>query len=123
LLLNQAGIDAIWGVAPKADDIRKLDQQRMLQDALFSEETTEDDLTLARALLAERSPEDIAAALARLYRSRLPSPEDILDPGQGSSRSRDDRGREKHGRTPRGHDRASTPRSKPGKRSKRHARE
>ena len=67
---------------PQADEIRKLDQQRMLQDALFTEEPTEDDLTLARALLAERSPEDIAAALARLYRARLPSPEDILDPGQ-----------------------------------------
>ncbi|SDR01086.1 ATP-dependent RNA helicase DeaD [Rhizobiales bacterium GAS113] len=91
LLLSQAGIDAIWGIAPKADEIRKLDQERMLQDALFSEETTEDDLTLARALLAERSPEDIAAALARLYRSRLPSPEEVLDPGQSYARSRDDR--------------------------------
>ena len=56
----------------------------MLKDALFAEETTDDDLMLARALLAERSPEDIAAALARLYRARLPSPEDILDPGQSS---------------------------------------
>ena len=83
LMLAQAGIDAIWGTAPQAEEIRKLDQQRMLQDALFTEESTEDDLTLARALLAERSPEDIAAALARLYRSRLPSPEDILDPGPG----------------------------------------
>ena len=64
----------------------------MLQDALFTEESTEDDLVLARALLAERSPEEIAAALARLYRSRLPSPEDILDPGQDAGRSRDDRG-------------------------------
>jgi ATP-dependent RNA helicase DeaD len=91
LLLKQAGIDAIWGIAPKADEIRKLDQERMLQDPLFAEETTEDDLTLARALLAKRSPEDIAAALARLYRSRLPSPEEILDPGQSYARVREDR--------------------------------
>jgi ATP-dependent RNA helicase DeaD len=54
----------------------------MMEDALFTEEPTEDDVTLARALLAERSPEQIAAALARLYRARLPSPEDILDPGE-----------------------------------------
>ena len=114
LLLNQAGIDAVWGTAPTVEEIRKLDQQRMLQDALFGEENTEDDLVLARALLAERPPEDIAAALARLYRSRLPSPEDILDPGQG--RSRDDRGaREERGakrfeRDTRGEERA--PRSK-----------
>ena len=82
LLLNLAGIEAVWGTAPTADEIRKLDQDRMLRDALFTEEVTEDDLVLARALLAERSPEDIAAALARLYRARLPSPEDILDPGK-----------------------------------------
>jgi ATP-dependent RNA helicase DeaD len=95
LMLDQAGIEAVWGIAPQADEIRKLDQQRMLQDAVFTEEPTEDDLTLARALLAERSPEAIAAALARLYRSRLPSPEDIVDPGRrddDKARSRDDRG-------------------------------
>ena len=120
LLLNLAGIDAIWGTAPTADEIRKLDQERMLRDALFAEETTSDDLILARALLAERSPEDIAAALARLYRARLPSPEDILDPGQGAGRSRDDRGREGDGRTSRGDDRATGPRSKTRKSSQPH---
>ena len=119
LLLNLAGIDAIWGTAPQADEIRKLDHERMLQDAVFTEETTSDDLILAQALLAERSPEDIAAALARLYRARLPSPEDILDPGQGSGRPRDDRGRE-NVRTSRGDDRRAGPRSKTGKSSSRH---
>jgi ATP-dependent RNA helicase DeaD len=92
-ILDQAGIDALWGTAPQADEIRKLDQQRMLQDAVFTEESTEEDLTLARALLAERSSEAIAAALARLYRSRLPSPEDIVDPGQARH---DDRARSRH---------------------------
>lgn len=111
LLLNMAGIDVVWGTAPTVEEIRALDQQRMLQDALFGEETTEDDLVLARALLAERSAEDIAAALARLYRSRLPSPEDILDPGQ-SSRSRDDRGTRRDSREPRGGD-DRAPRAKP----------
>jgi ATP-dependent RNA helicase DeaD len=120
LLLNLGGVDAAWGAVPTADEIRKLDHERMLQDALFSEETTPEDLMLAQALLAERSAEDIAAALARLYRARLPSPEDILDPGQGGGRPRDDRGREKAGRPPRGEDRDSAPRSKPGKSSPRH---
>ena len=82
VLLNLAGIDAVWGTAPQPDEIRKLDQERMLKDALFADETTPEDLVLAQALLAERSAEDIAAALARLYRARLPSPEDILDPGR-----------------------------------------
>jgi ATP-dependent RNA helicase DeaD len=119
LLLNQSGIDAIWGTVPQADEIRKLDHERMLKDAVFAEETTSDDLILARALLAERSPEDIAAALARLYRARLPSPEDLLDPGQGSNRPRDDRSREKS-RTTRDDDRPTGPRSKTGKSSSRH---
>ena len=120
LLFNLGGIDAVWGVAPTADEIRKLDQERMLRDALFTEETPPDDLILARALLAERSAEDIAAALARLYRARLPSPEDILDPGQGAARSRDDRGRDREARPARGDDRAVGPRSKGGKSSPRH---
>jgi ATP-dependent RNA helicase DeaD len=120
VLLNLAGIDTVWGTAPQPDEIRKLDQERMLKDALFSEETTPEDLALAQALLAERSAEDIAAALARLYRARLPSPEDILDPGQGSGRSREDRGRETEGRPPRGEDRSTGPRSKKGKSSPRH---
>ncbi|MBR1251404.1 DEAD/DEAH box helicase [Bradyrhizobium sp. AUGA SZCCT0169] len=120
VLLNLAGIDAIWGTAPQADEIRKLDQERMLKDALFAEETTPEDLMLAQALLAERSAEDIAAALARLYRSRLPSPEDIIDPGEHRSRGREDRGRERDSRAPRGDDRGAGPRSKSKKPSARH---
>ena len=105
MLLNRAGIDAVWGTAPTAEEIRKLDQERLLKDTLFAEETTPEDLVLAQAMLAERSPEEIAAALARLYRARLPSPEDILDPGQGAGRSRDTNSRDKGARAPRGEDR------------------
>lgn len=96
-LLNMAGIEAVWEATPTAETIRKLDQQRMLQEDLFKE-FTDEDFSLARALLAERSPEDIAAALARLYRSRSPAPEDILDPGEDGGRARHERGRERSGR-------------------------
>lgn len=114
ILLSQAGIQAAWGQAPQPEEIRTLDQQRMLQDAMFTEEATEDDLVLARALLAERSGEEIATALARLYRSRLPAPEEVLDPGERGGRSYDERGsRHRRGedgdggrpqRKPRGHE-------------------
>jgi ATP-dependent RNA helicase DeaD len=109
MMLRQASIDAVWGTAPQAEEIRKLDQQRMMQDSLFTEEPTEDDLILARALLAERTPEAIASALARLYRARLPAPEDILDPGQDNFRDRfadrgNDRGRGRDSRSQRGDD-------------------
>ena len=119
-LLNLAGIDAAWGTAPQPDEIRNLDQERMLRDPLLTEETTNDDLILAQALLAQRSPEDIAAALARLYRARLPSPEDILDPGQSTGRPPDNRGRDKGIRSRRGDDRSAEPRSKRRKSSARH---
>lgn len=117
VLLNVSGIDAVWGTAPQAEEIRKLDHERM-KDVLFIEETTADDLELAKALLAERSAEDIAAALARLYRARLPSPEDIIDPGERSSRPRDDRHRDD--RAPRGDDRSERPRVNSGKSSPKH---
>jgi len=115
VLLNLAGVDVAWSTPPTSDEIRELDQKRMLQDALFAHEVTAEDLVLARALLAERSPEDIATALARLYRSRLPSPEDVLDPGQNIGRShdrsqdrtRDNRSREKDTRPSRDDDRAA----------------
>ncbi|PDT91333.1 DEAD/DEAH box helicase [Bradyrhizobium sp. Y36] len=120
LLLNLSGIDAAWGTAPQAEEIRKLDHDRM-KDVLFTEETTPDDLALAQALLAERPAEDIAAALARLYRARLPSPEDIIDPGERPARSRDDRGRDKfRDRGEGGDDRADKPRPKSGKASAKH---
>ncbi|WP_027576714.1 DEAD/DEAH box helicase [Bradyrhizobium sp. WSM1743] len=116
LLLNLSGIDAAWGIAPQADEIRKLDHERM-KDVLFTEETTADDLALAQALLAERAPEDIAAALARLYRARLPSPEDIIDPGERSAKPREERGRD---RFEGGDDRVKA-RSKSGKASSKHS--
>ncbi|MDB5510493.1 MAG: ATP-dependent helicase DeaD [Hyphomicrobiales bacterium] len=82
-LLVDAGIQPSWGGPPTAEEIRKLDQERLMRDDILTEENNEEDLGLARALLAERSAEDIAAALVRIYRSRLPSPEDVTDPGFG----------------------------------------
>ncbi|MET4113874.1 ATP-dependent RNA helicase DeaD [Bradyrhizobium sp. JR1.5] len=125
MLLNVSGIDAVWGTAPQPDEIRKLDHERM-KDVLFTEETTADDLALAQALLAERSAEEIAASLARLYRARLPSPEDIMDPGERSSRPREDRGRNDTRaprddvRASRGDDRPERARPKSGKSSSKH---
>jgi ATP-dependent RNA helicase DeaD len=78
-LLASANIDAAWRGPPTADEIRAKDQQRLLEDPLLGEEPAEDELALAETLLASRSPQAVAAALIRLYRSRLPSPEDLYD--------------------------------------------
>ncbi|MFD2184334.1 DEAD/DEAH box helicase [Rhodoplanes azumiensis] len=90
-MLFQAGIDATWGSAPQPEEIRRLDLERVLQDARLAEEPSEDDLLWAQALLAKRSPEQLATALARILRAGLPSPEDIVDPGERAGRSRRDR--------------------------------
>ena len=82
-LLAEARIRVTWGGAPSADDIRRQDEERLVADPILLEEPTEEELNTARALLATRSPEAVAAALARLYRARLPSPEDVFDPGFG----------------------------------------
>ena len=55
----------------------------MLHDPLLTEISSEEDLEMARAVLAMRSPEEIAAALVRVYRARLPAAEDVFDPGPG----------------------------------------
>ena len=95
MLLKLSGIDAAWGIAPAADEVRKRDHERLLHDDLFASEVTPEDQALAQALLAERSAEEVATALARLYRARLPSPEEILDPGEDRVRSRSERARER----------------------------
>ncbi|WP_213287095.1 DEAD/DEAH box helicase [Bradyrhizobium sp. sGM-13] len=95
MLLKLARIDAVWGLAPQPDEIRKLDQERLLRDDVFAGEITTEDEALAQTLLAERSSQEIATALARLYRARLPSPEDIVDPGEERVKSRAERARER----------------------------
>ena len=86
-LIAAARIDASWAGPPSAEDIRRRDQERLLQDPIFTEPSDEEDTAAARALLAHRSPEELAAALARLYRSRLPEPEEVFaEPGSGGPR-------------------------------------
>jgi ATP-dependent RNA helicase DeaD len=78
-LVDMAGVDVTWAGPPSADEIRVRDRERLMQDPIFAEEATEEDLAMARALLAERSAEEIANALVRFNRSRLPAPEEIVD--------------------------------------------
>ena len=80
-LFAAAGIHARWSGPPSADEIRLLDQQRLLDDPLLTDPASEEDLAMAKTLLGRRSAEEIAAALARLYRSRLPAVEEVADPG------------------------------------------
>jgi ATP-dependent RNA helicase DeaD len=114
-LLNGANIKSVWSDPPTADAIRALDRERMLQDPILTEPAAEEDMAQARALLESRSAEDVAAALIRLYRARLPEPEDLfIEPfreerrrsryegdGDGDGRARRPDSRRTEGRVPR----------------------
>jgi ATP-dependent RNA helicase DeaD len=84
MMLSSARISPNWGNVPSAEAIRKLDQERLLTDPLFLEENTDEDLAMAKSLMEGRTPEQIAEALARFYRSRLPAPEDVYVPSDRS---------------------------------------
>ena len=86
MLIGNAGIDVTWSGAPTAEEIRAKDETRLLSADIFAVESSEEDLALARRLLAEREPEAIAAALIRLQRKDLPAPEELLDPGDRPAR-------------------------------------
>ena len=93
-MLNRARVNYTWTEPPSADDIRKLDQERLLQNPILTESGSEDDLAMADALLAAHQPRDIAAAFVKLYRAQLPASEDIADVAQ------DHRGPRQHDRAP-----------------------
>ncbi len=80
-VLRGARIDFNWMPAPKPEDIRAKDRERLIATLLEPAELDEDDLEIGRQLLAERSPEEIAAALVRTHRAKMPQPEELLEQG------------------------------------------
>jgi len=53
---------------------------------MLNEAPAEEDLALARIVMDSKSPEQIASALIRLHRSRLPEPEELFDTGPAPDR-------------------------------------
>ena len=99
-LLSSAGVSAVWGAPPSGDEIRTRDQARLLEDPAFTEEPGEDEIAMAQALLAQRTAEQIAAALVRLNRARLPAPEELFQ--QAPARTVRDGPERPRGHEPRG---------------------
>ena len=77
-MLYAANVTATWEDPPLPEAIRARDQERLLADPILTEAATEEDTALAQTLLNGRSAEQIAVALARLYRARLPEPEELF---------------------------------------------
>ncbi len=87
-LLMEGKVEAEWIGPPTDEEIRVLDQERLLSDPLLNGDGSEDDAGMIDALMAGREPRDIAAALVRLYRARLPAAEEVGDPGFGRDERR-----------------------------------
>jgi ATP-dependent RNA helicase DeaD len=88
-MLRGAKIEADWIKVPTAADIRAKDHDRLLETLLAPVEVEDEDRALGAKLLETMSPEDIAAALVRVHRSKMPQAEDMLDDGS-RERPRDD---------------------------------
>ena len=80
-VLRGARIEAEWIKPPTPEDIRRGDHERLLAALLAPAEIEEEDRALAQALLAQRTPEEIAAALVRVHRARMPAAEELADAG------------------------------------------
>jgi ATP-dependent RNA helicase DeaD len=78
-MLREARIAVSWGGAPSPEDIRARDRERLLATLLAPIELDEEDRALGARLLAEKGPEDIAAALVRAHRASLPQPEELIE--------------------------------------------
>ncbi|HST91571.1 MAG TPA: DEAD/DEAH box helicase [Brevundimonas sp.] len=80
LMLGSAGIKAEWSGPPSAEMILENDRKRMLADPVLTAPVEDEDtLALGKQLLEKSSPEQVAAALIRLYQQKLPAPEDVYD--------------------------------------------
>ncbi len=92
-MLRSARIEAEWIEAPSAAAIRANDRERLLQTLLAPVEIDEEDRELGARLLAERSPEEIAAALVQAHRARMPQAEELIET---SPETRDQRQQDGH---------------------------
>ena len=80
LMLQSASITAEWSGPPSAEMILENDRKRMLADPVLTAPVEDEDmLALGKQLLEKTTPEQVAAALIRLYQQKLPAPEDVYD--------------------------------------------
>lgn len=92
-LLGGAKVKAEWANPPSASDVLKRDDQRILEDPMLTDAIEEHEQDFIGQILAQHSPEQIAAAFVRKYRGDQSAPEEIQDapppPPASKSRRRD----------------------------------
>ncbi|MEP3266049.1 MAG: DbpA RNA binding domain-containing protein, partial [Hyphomicrobiales bacterium] len=101
-LLRFAKIDATWTTPPSADDVNRRDEERMLADPILTAPLTDDETSFAQRLLADHSPEQIAAAFLRLNKAEQSAPEDLQNVSAQAPKGSKGRDNPREAREPRG---------------------
>ncbi|WP_458792470.1 DEAD/DEAH box helicase [Yoonia sp. MH D7] len=86
-LLTWGKLTATWATPPTADEVTARDQERLLEDPVWTEEIPEADAIFAAKLLELHTPEVIAAAYLRLFAGKNSAPEDLSDYKDGPQRA------------------------------------
>jgi ATP-dependent RNA helicase DeaD len=92
-MLGRARVNAVWGDPPTADEIRALDRERLLQDPVLTDTPGDEDYALGDTMLEKHGVREIAAALAKVLRAKLPPPEEIEVEAQWQQRPRHEKER------------------------------
>jgi len=83
-ILQGAKVKAEWCEAPSATAVTQRDQERLMSDPTWEQDITSAENAAAEKLLALHSPEKIAAAYLRLYKSGQSAPEELSASGAGA---------------------------------------
>ena len=82
-ILQGAKVKAEWCEAPSADAVSQRDEERLMTDPTWEQEITSAENLATQKLLELHSPEKIAAAYLRLYKSGQSAPEELSASGAG----------------------------------------
>lgn len=85
-LLQDAKVKAEWRLPPSTAEIEGALNEKLLGDEAFQTPATENEQSLATALLEKFPPENLAAAIVRLTRSKDSAPEVLQDPNDANDR-------------------------------------
>ncbi|MCA9678168.1 MAG: DEAD/DEAH box helicase, partial [Myxococcales bacterium] len=86
-LLATARVQAEWSSPPSSEQIRARDQVRLIEEILaYASDASEEETAAAKAVLEQRTPEQIAAALVRMHRGQQPAPEELTPIGAEPAR-------------------------------------
>ncbi|MEP0390995.1 MAG: DEAD/DEAH box helicase [Erythrobacter sp.] len=94
-MLRGAKIGAEWLGAPTPEMIRKKDHSRLMETLSAPAEYEDDDRAIASELMERLSAEDIAAALVKAHRAKMPEPEELMpNTAKAHEKAKADRRRE-----------------------------